>query len=98
MEDASAYLAQFGMTNERVAKAIYDDVVADPTYYVKYMIGYLEIIELEKKAQEIWGDDFSEMKFHEFLLETGPAPFSVVDDRLSLWSTEGTIEEGKAAV
>jgi uncharacterized protein (DUF885 family) len=97
LEDASAYLAQFGMTNERVAKAIYDDVVADPTYYVKYMIGYIEIIDLEKKAQELWGDDFSEMKFHEFLLETGPAPFSVVDDRLSLWSVEGAGEEEKAA-
>jgi uncharacterized protein (DUF885 family) len=96
VEDVGAYLSQFVVVTDETVKEIYDTVVAEPTIYAKYAIGYLEIVELKNQAQELWGADFSEMKFHEFLLETGPAPFAAIAERLPLWSA-GAADEEKAA-
>jgi uncharacterized protein (DUF885 family) len=76
------YLTQFGVSGDGVVDEIYDSMVAEPANYLKYTIGCLEILELKEAAREAWDADFSEQEFHEFLLETGPASFGVIGERL----------------
>ena len=53
------------------------DQVLNPTG--NEIMGYLEITELKEKAQKLWGDAYSEKRFHQFFLDMGPAPFSVLE-------------------
>ena len=55
-----------------------ENIIDEPGSYLKYTIGYMEFMKLKKAAQESWGQDFSEMAFHEFVLSVGPAPFDVL--------------------
>ena len=64
-----------GITEENVSQ-IYDYLRTAPGIYLKYYVGYLEMLALRAKAQEVWGDDFSLPDFHRFVLECGPSDFS----------------------
>ena len=52
----------------------------EPANYLSYFIGYLEFLELKDKAQKTLGDAFDQKAFHQFVLETGPAPFYIIED------------------
>lgn len=68
-------LTGMGITEENGAQ-IYDYLRTAPGIYLKYYVGYLEMLALRAKAQEVWGDDFSLPDFHRFVLECGPSDFS----------------------
>lgn len=75
-------LASIGISNPSTTKAIYEYIVEEPTTYLKYYLGYLEIMELKKEAASLWGDAYSEYNFHRFYLENGPADFTNLKNRL----------------
>ncbi|MBQ7933552.1 MAG: DUF885 family protein [Lachnospiraceae bacterium] len=50
----------------------------DPCNYPQYYLGYLEICTLKETASTLWGDDYTDYRFHSFLLEQGPADFSTL--------------------
>ncbi len=75
-------LATIGIDNEETAHAIYEYIVEEPTNYLKYYLGYLEILELKKEARTLWGPDYSDYKFHEFFLNAGPSDFNNLKKRL----------------
>ena len=50
---------------------------------MKYYLGYLEIESLRFNAQEKWGDDYTDYRFHEFILDNGPADFRTLQLLLS---------------
>ena len=56
--------------------------MADPANYLKYYVGYLEFLELKKYAIDKWGDKFTQERFHRAVLETGPAPFSILRSQM----------------
>ena len=39
----------------------------------------MEFLELNKTAVKEWGEDFSQKRFHKAVLDTGPAPFEIVE-------------------
>lgn len=86
--EIAALLSSIGVTDGEVIHEIYSYIVEEPTNYMKYYLGYLEIIEIKKQAQSLWGETYSDYRFHKFLLEFGPADF----DTLSL--TLHSLEEG----
>ena len=83
-EQLSTFLSVYGFPEESVA-LIYDTLLAEPGAYLPYAVGYLEFIELQKEAKELWGDGYSDYKFHEFLLETGPLPFSILNEIMNAY-------------
>lgn len=85
LKDTSDYLANYGITNEEVVSKVYLAIISEPTNYLKYCIGYLEFMELKKTAQEKLGSDFSLKEFHQFLLDTGPAPFYIIRNYMDDW-------------
>lgn len=82
-EEARSLLGAYGIYDSSVADSVYEYIVSEPANYPKYYLGYLEIVALKEKAKEIWGDGYSDMRFHTFFLESGPAPFSMLEDALS---------------
>ena len=61
---------------------IYEYIVEEPACYLKYYLGCLEIVSLKEAARTILGDSYSDLAFHTFLLDAGPAPFAILSDQL----------------
>lgn len=75
-------LANFGITSPESTSAIYAYIVEEPANYLKYYLGYLEILSLQKEAQTLWGSAYSDYAFHEFFLSNGPADFKTLSSCL----------------
>lgn len=75
-EQVHKMLSSVGISSPATTRAIYEYIVEEPTTYLKYYLGYLEIVELKKEAQSLWGNDYSDCRFHQFYLENGPADFT----------------------
>ncbi len=84
-EQAAALLANFGITNELSVAAIYQYIVEEPSNYLKYYLGYLETLSLKEQAQKLWGGSYTDLEFHTFLLESGPADFPLLEETLKNW-------------
>ena len=69
-------LASVGITNSSTTRAIYEYIVEEPTTYLKYYLGYLEILQLKKEAVRLWGSTYNDRRFHQFYLESGPSDFT----------------------
>lgn len=77
------YLKKFGITAAASVHDMFLLVKQQPANYLKYYLGYLEICSLRTQAKECWKDDFTLKRFHEFLLDYGPAPFSLMKQYLN---------------
>jgi len=71
--------------NDEIAGVIYDTLLEEPGVYLPYAVGYLEIMELRKKAEHALGDNFVAKDFHTFLLDIGPAQFDIIEDYMNEW-------------
>ncbi len=76
-------LSRFGISDPAVTKDIYEYIVEEPANYPKYYVGYLEFLLLKQAAMETWQNEYSDLRFHQMILETGPCPFSVFWNRLA---------------
>lgn len=81
-------LEGFGITDEASAKAIYSYIALDPCNYLKYYLGYLELLSLKDTAMELWGAEYSDYRFHCFLLDAGPSDFTALDKYLEEWAPD----------
>lgn len=78
LKDTAEFLNGCGFDDENAAQEIFNAVVCDPANYLQYYVGYLEILDLKSLAQNSKGEDFNLKAFHKFILDFGPAPFSVI--------------------
>lgn len=69
-------LSSAGISDPDTTRSIYEYIVEEPTNYLKYYLGYLEIMNLKEEAKKLWSDTYSEYRFHKFYLENGPADFT----------------------
>lgn len=72
-------LESFGITEDGAAQSIYQYIVQEPCNYLKYYLGYLEILSLQEEARKLWQNEYTDYRFHRFYLDCGPSDF------LSLW-------------
>ena len=75
-------LSSVGITTPATTRSIYEYIVEEPTTYLKYYLGYLEILNLKEEARQLWGNAYSEYRFHQFYLENGPADFTNLELQL----------------
>ncbi len=89
LEELQLLLKQvFGINSMETAQHFYQMVCEDPANYMKYYVGYLEITEMKQEAMETLGETFEAKEFHRFLLDLGPAPFSMIRERFQSWMKE----------
>lgn len=58
---------------------------ANPAAFEPYYVGYHEIINMKEDAQQALGSRFHEKEFHTALLESGIAPFQVVQQHIDAY-------------
>lgn len=75
----------FRISDGSVISTIYYDIVENPANYLEYYVGYLEILNMQKDAKKALGSSYSDMEFNRFLLDLGPAPFSVIRPYFNEW-------------
>lgn len=75
-------LEGFGITDSASAKKIYNYIVQQPCNYLKYYLGYLEILSLQEEARHLWGHEYTDLRFHSFYLDCGPSDFLSLQERL----------------
>lgn len=80
-EDILRSLTSFGLPTDS-AERIYNYLRTEPAVYLKYYVGYLEMTALKNRAKEQWGDAFTPLRFHKFVLEAGPSDFVNLTQRL----------------
>ena len=78
LSDVSNFFEENGF-NSYYAADIYSYVVEAPSVYLRYFIGYLEIMELKDAYKKLQMENYSEKEFHEKLLDIGPADFETLE-------------------
>lgn len=81
----ASVLQNFGITDEDSILSIYSYIALEPCNYLKYYLGYLEILSLREAAKELWGTEYTDYKFHCFFLETGPSDFTSLAEQLEIY-------------
>lgn len=77
LETITSFLKEYGFSAE-TAQEIFYTQLAEPVVYLPYSVGYLEFCALRDRYFDLAGNDAPLLAFHTFLLETGPAPFSLL--------------------
>ncbi|MCR5737175.1 MAG: DUF885 domain-containing protein [Eubacterium sp.] len=72
------FLSDYNITEDEVCNQMFEAVIEDPANYLKYYVGYLQVIELRDYVKNKAGSSFSLKQFHNALLSIGPADFDVV--------------------
>ena len=80
-DECTAYLASFGITDTEQIHHLYLNILEEPSNYLKYYLGCLEIERLKESALAL-SPDLTLYDFHKWFLETGPAPFSILKEHL----------------
>lgn len=81
MEQILSFLQNYGLSEESATELYYTQL-AEPVIYLPYSVGYLEFSDLRECYLSLKGNDAPLLGFHTFLLETGPAPFPILKERL----------------
>ncbi len=86
--DVKSFLADYGINSASAATETYEYILGEPANYLKYYIGYLEFLDLQKYAKNALGEKYTDKAFHEAVLKIGPAPFDIVKKYLLDYITE----------
>ena len=78
LADVKELLTTLGL-NSASAENVYETICDAPANYPKYYVGYLEILNLRDKAKELWGKEYSDYRFHQWILETGGGDFGSLE-------------------
>lgn len=80
--DTVSFWSEYGISDTDALREVYELIVEEPSHYLKYYVGYVEFLELKKMAQETYGNHYSDIAFHQAILDIGPAPFAIVEKYL----------------
>lgn len=93
LEDVQKICYCLGISESANLTTLYQYIVEEPCNYLKYYLGYLEILELKRQAAMLWSDpgqlndtyhDAGFLyRFHSFLLQNGPADYRTLARRLA---------------
>ncbi len=72
------FFSGYGFSDENTIREIFELIVEEPAHYLKYYIGYIEFLSLKDYARETFGNDYSDLQFHQTILEMGPASFPLL--------------------
>ncbi len=76
-----------------IVKAI-ERYVVFPGQATAYMVGRLKISELRDRAQELLGARYDVRQFHDLVLQSGPVPLDILEDRVDAWIAAARAQPG----
>ena len=84
-EETASFLQQIYNLDEDMVNEIYDSLISNPGNYLQYYAGCLEIERMRSEAEKKLGAAFDEKAFHAFILDMGPAPFTIIREYFDEW-------------
>jgi uncharacterized protein (DUF885 family) len=81
-DDLADVLADFNIYDRELVRRMFNAVTGVPITSVMYSLGFMELMELLEHAENELGRNFELIDFHRFFLEFGPAPFSIIRERM----------------
>ena len=84
-EDAIEYLVTNTPNPKPDAVKAIERYIVMPGQATAYKIGMIKIIELREDAKAKLGDKFSLADYHDIVLESGPVPLNILEERVNAW-------------
>ena len=84
-EEAIQYLTDNTPNPEGDVRKAIERYIVYPGQATAYMIGKLKILELRERAQKDLGDKFTMGGFHDVVLNSGPVPLDILEERVDAW-------------
>ena len=84
-DQAAAFIRTCFDADDALVEELWQTMIDNPTNYLEYAGGYVEIMEMREEAEKTLGNRFSAKEFHRFLLDLGPVPFSVTRKYFKIW-------------
>lgn len=78
LDDVTVFMQKLGFDGDTAA-SLYETILEAPANYLQYYVGYLNFTSLRDKLKQAMGSSFSLKEFHRRVLETGPAPFAILE-------------------
>ena len=98
LEKFQSFLEERGFVMETEdARLQYQQLQANPCAFEPYYVGYHEIAALKEEARAQLGESFDDREFNRALLDSGPAPFSVVERQIQEYISSAGSEMKQAA-
>jgi uncharacterized protein (DUF885 family) len=72
-----------------------DRYIAWPAQALSYKMGQMKILELRERAQKELGSKFDLRAFHDAVLDSGPLPLDVLEEKIGGWIGEQKAGRGK---
>lgn len=85
MDEAVSFCQQFGLYDLGVVDEIYQSLIGYPLQYMPYAVGYMEFTMMREKAEDTLRESFDATEFHRFILDFGPASFSLLNRHFQDW-------------
>lgn len=81
----AAFMNNYFSMDEELLDGQFDLNLETPTNYLQYSLNGRLFQDMHDEAQEALGEQFSETEFHRVLLDTGPAPGSLIQAQVDAW-------------
>lgn len=78
-DDLYQFMKAYGTWEKDAVTQLYEAIIDEPASYLKYAVGYLEFTLLKDKFREIDGANYTDKRFHTYILDMGNAPFDVLE-------------------
>ncbi len=85
-EEAIEYLVTNTPNPKADAVKAIERYIVMPGQATAYKIGMIKIIELREEAKAKLGDKFSLADYHDIVLESGPVPLNILEERVNAWT------------
>lgn len=85
MEQAEKFITTYFNADEETVKELWQVMIDNPTNYLEYCNGYVELMEMRAEAESRLKSRFSPMEFHRFVLDMGTIPYSVLRPYFEEW-------------
>ena len=83
-QETQSFLEENGLGVSDIS-TFYNQIQANPTAFISYYVGYVQLANLKTDAQDELKDKFNDKDFHEAILKSGSAPFSVVEKNVKAY-------------
>lgn len=78
-EEAYAFMKEnFGIEDEESLAQQYQQLLENPGIFSTYYASYYNLLEMKDAAKEALGDEYSDYRFHETILNLGPLPIKLL--------------------
>ena len=85
IEQVTSLCEDLGFYDPEFISEIFEMVIGNPLFYLPYSLGFIELSLLREEAEERLHADFELIEFHRFVLDFGPAPFSLLREHMQTW-------------